>query len=171
LTGICCSCNPGYTRVVYRQENARFPTNLAVTPANLLRRPVALVGNLSSRISWYICGNYTLSGRTLIWDFVNFEIAKRPLLGWGYRSFWLVGPDSPNIVDGSGWVRFGNMPSAHNGYLDTILDTGHIGLVLFLVFIFTTLHAIGRVADRDPARAWILLSIALFIFYYPCKFP
>ena len=53
------------------------------------------------------------------------------------------------------------MPEAHNGYLDTILDTGHIGLVLFLVFIFTTLHAIGRVADRDPARAWLLLSIAL----------
>ena len=55
------------------------------------------------------------------------------------------------------------MPSAHNGYLDTILDTGYIGLVLFLVFIFTTLHAIGRVADRDPVRAWLLLSIALFI--------
>ena len=55
------------------------------------------------------------------------------------------------------------MPSAHNGYLDTILDTGYIGLVLFLVFIFATFHAIGRVADRDPARAWLLLSIALFI--------
>jgi len=47
--------------------------------------------------------------------------------------------------------------------LETILDTGHIGLVLFLVFIAATLHAIGRVADRDPARAWILLSIALFV--------
>src|SRR5262249_47877399 len=120
-----------------------------------------LVGNLVSRISWYIFGNYTLSGRTLIWDFVNLEIAKRPLLGWGYRSFWLVGPDSPAIVDGWGWIR--RMPSPHNGYLDTILDTGHIGLVLFLVFIFTTLYVIGRVADRDPFRAWILLSIALFV--------
>jgi exopolysaccharide production protein ExoQ len=119
------------------------------------------VGNLVNRISWHIYGNYTLSARTLIWDFVNFEIAKRPLLGWGYRSFWLVGPDSPSIVDGWGWIR--TMPSAHNGYLDTILDTGHIGLVLFLVFIFATLHAIGRVADRDPARAWILLSIAFFV--------
>ena len=119
------------------------------------------VGNLVNRISWHIYGNYTLSARTLIWDFVNFEIAKRPLLGWGYRSFWLVGPDSPSIVDGWGWIS--TMPSAHNGYLDTILDTGHIGLVLFLVFIFATLHAIGRVADRDPARAWILLSIALFV--------
>jgi exopolysaccharide production protein ExoQ len=141
---------------------------MRVSPASLLFSLLIcyavlsrLVGDLASRISWHIYGNYTLSGRTLIWDFVNVEIAKRPLLGWGYRSFWLVGPDSPNIVDGWGWIR--NMPSAHNGYLDTILDTGYIGLVLFLVFIFTTLHAIGRVADRDPARAWILLSLALFI--------
>jgi O-antigen ligase len=120
-----------------------------------------IVGNLINRISWYIFHNYNLSARTDIWNFVNFEIAKRPLLGWGYRSFWLVGPDSPNIVDSGGWIKA--MPEAHNGYLDTILDTGYIGLVLFLVFVFTTLHAIGRVADRDPARAWLLLSIVLFI--------
>jgi exopolysaccharide production protein ExoQ len=120
-----------------------------------------IVGNLVNRVSWHIFGNYTLSGRTFIWDFVNFEIAKRPLFGWGYRSFWLVGPDSPNIVEGWGFIR--NMPSAHNGYLDTILSTGHIGLVLFLIFIITTLQAIGRVAHRDPARAWLLLSIALFV--------
>jgi len=120
-----------------------------------------MVGNLVNRISWYIYGNYTLSARTDIWNFVNFEIAKRPLLGWGYRSFWLVGPDSRALVEAGGWIR--KMTEAHNGYLDTILDTGHIGLVLFLVFIFTTLHAIGRVADRNPTRAWLLLSIALFI--------
>ena len=119
-----------------------------------------MVGDLTNRISWHIYGNYTLSGRIFIWDFVNFEIAKRPLLGWGYRSFWLVGPDSPPLVDGGGWVS--RMPSAHNGYLETILDTGYVGLVLFLVFLFATFHAIGRVADRDPTRAWLLLSIALF---------
>jgi len=119
------------------------------------------LGNLLSRISWYIYGNYTLSGRTDIWYFVNYEIAKNPLLGWGYRSIWLVGPDAPVLVDAGGWI--GRMPSAHNGYYDTMLDTGYIGLVLFLIFIVTTLHAIGRVACRDPARAWLLLSIALFI--------
>ena len=52
----------------------------------------------------------------------------------------------------------GSCQNAHNGYLETILDTGYIGLILFLVFIFATLHAIGRVAGRDPARAWLLLS-------------
>jgi exopolysaccharide production protein ExoQ len=119
----------------------------------------SVVGNLINRISWYLYSNYTLSGRTIIWDWVNFEIAKRQLLGWGYQSFWLVA-GSP-IVEAGGWVK--RMPSAHNGYLDTIVDTGYIGLALFLIFVFTTVHVIGRVAGHDPARAWLLLSIALFI--------
>ncbi|MGA3203677.1 MAG: O-antigen ligase family protein [Bryobacteraceae bacterium] len=121
-----------------------------------------VLGNLINRISWYTYGNYDLSGRIYIWDLVNLEIAKRPLLGWGYRSIWLVGPDSPTLVDSAGsWV--GKMPTAHNGYLDMMMDSGYIGIVLFVIFILTTLHAIGRVMDRDPTRAWLLLSIALFI--------
>src|SRR6202021_2580480 len=78
-----------------------------------------MVGNLINRMSWYVYGNYTLSGRTDIWYFVDNEITKKPLLGWGYQSVWLV-PNSP-IAEAGGWVS--KMPSAHNGYLDRILDT------------------------------------------------
>jgi exopolysaccharide production protein ExoQ len=120
-----------------------------------------ITGNLINRISWHLFGNYDLSGRTAIWDFANFEIARKPLLGWGYQSFWLVGPDAPSITDAPGWIK--SMPNAHNGYLDTAVDLGYVGLALFIIFIFATLHAIGRVADRDPARAWLLLTIALFL--------
>jgi O-antigen ligase len=150
------------TLVLFVHKRTRVSLAIVVLPLPICYAALSqIVGELINRISWYVYGNYNLSGRIYIWDFVNFEIAKRPLLGWGYRSIWLVGPDSPVLVDGVGWVR--KMPSAHNGYLDTILDTGHIGLVVFVVFIFATLHAIGRVADRDPRRAWLLLSIALFI--------
>jgi O-antigen ligase len=55
------------------------------------------------------------------------------------------------------------MPEGHNGYYDTTLEMGYFGYGLLLVFILATLHAIGRVADRDPARAWLVLSLALFI--------
>jgi O-antigen ligase len=119
--------------------------------------------NIINRISWHMYGNYTLSGRTVIWDFVNYEIGRRPLLGWGYQSFWLVGPDAPSVVEAPGWVK--TMPSAHNGYLDTQLDMGYVGLAFLVIFIIATLHAIGRVADRDPARAWLVLSLALFIIF------
>jgi len=121
----------------------------------------AIIGNLINRISWYLYGNYTLSGRTIIWDFANYEIGRRPFFGWGYQSFWLVGPDAPSVVEAPGWVKA--MPSAHNGYLDTQLEMGYIGLALLVIFIIATLHALRRVADREPARAWLLLTLALFI--------
>jgi len=55
------------------------------------------------------------------------------------------------------------MPNAHNGYLDTMLEMGYVGLTLLTVFILTTLHGIGRVADRDGRKAWLLLSLAFYI--------
>jgi O-antigen ligase len=119
------------------------------------------VSNLAERISWHLYKNYTLSERTIIWDFANFEIARKPLFGWGYQSFWLVGLDGPSIIDAPGWVK--HMPSAHNGYLDTQLEMGYVGLAFLITFIIATLIAIGRVAGREPARAWLLLTLALYV--------
>jgi exopolysaccharide production protein ExoQ len=116
-----------------------------------------------SRISYILYGDSSLTGRTIIWDFAQYEIDRSPFLGWGYQSFWLV-PNSPAIVDAPGWVKM--MPNAHNGYYDTMLEMGYAGLAFLLIFIIATLHAAGRVAARDPARAQLLLSLALFIILY-----
>jgi exopolysaccharide production protein ExoQ len=118
------------------------------------------IPNFPNRISWHLYGNYTFSARTDIWDFVNYEIGRRPLLGWGYQSFW-IGADAPSLFEAPGWIKA--MPSAHNGYLDAQLDMGYVGLAFLVIFIFTTLYAIGRMVDRDPVPAWLMLSLALFI--------
>jgi exopolysaccharide production protein ExoQ len=116
------------------------------------------------RISYMLYGDSSLTGRTVIWDFANTEIAQRPLLGWGYQSFWLAGPGAPSIVDAPGWVKM--MPDGHNGYVDTKLELGYVGLALLVSFIIATLHGVGRMADRAPARAWLVLSLALYIIAY-----
>ena len=123
-----------------------------------------VLGFNMNRVSYMLYGDPTLSNRTIIWDFAQSEIARRPLLGWGYQSFWQVGPDAPSVVDAPGFVKF--MPNAHNGYYDTMLEMGYIGYALLLIFIVATLHAIGRVADRDHARAWLLLSLALYVIFH-----
>jgi exopolysaccharide production protein ExoQ len=117
-----------------------------------------------NRVSYILYGDSTFTGRTLIWDFAQYEIEHRPLLGWGYQSFWLVGPDAPSIVEAPGWVK--RMPNAHSGYYDTKLEMGYVGFALLVIFIIATLHAVGRVADRDPARAWLVLSLALYIILF-----
>jgi len=114
-------------------------------------------------LSYKLYGDPTFTGRTVIWDFVQHEIDRRPLLGWGYESFWLV-PGSPAFVEAPSWVKA--MPNGHNGYYDTMLDLGYVGLAFLLVFIIATLHAIGRVADRDLVRASLVLSLALFLILY-----
>lgn len=113
------------------------------------------------RLSNILYGDPTFTGRSTIWEFVKSEIDHRPLLGWGYQSFWLVGPDAPSIVNAPGWVK--DMPNAHNGYLDTMVEMGYVGYALLLSFVIATLHAVGRLADRAPARAWLVLSLLVHI--------
>jgi len=39
-----------------------------------------------NRVSYILYGDSTFTGRTIIWDVVRSEVARRPLLGWGYFS-------------------------------------------------------------------------------------
>jgi exopolysaccharide production protein ExoQ len=128
----------------------------------LLYMVLTLISNFDVyRISYYLYGESTFTGRKIIWDFVNYEIGRKPLLGWGYQSFWLVGPDAPSIVDAPGWVK--TMPNGHNGYLDTIVELGYVGFALLSAFLILTVHACGRLADHDLFRGWIVLSLVVFI--------
>ena len=123
-----------------------------------------ITGISSYRIAYMIYGDSTLTGRTIIWAFVDSEIAMRPLLGWGYQSFWLVGPNGPGIVHAPGWVA--TMPNSHDGYRDVTLELGYVGLTILYCFILATLHAIGRIAEQDAIRGWVLLSLALLVVSY-----
>jgi exopolysaccharide production protein ExoQ len=118
--------------------------------------------DLMERMAYLLYHDSSLTGRTIIWEFVQNEIERRPLLGWGYQSFWLV-PGSLSS-EASGWVKF--MPNGHNGYYDTTLELGYVGLAFLYVFIIATLHAVKWVADRDTARARLLLSLVLFFIMW-----
>ena len=124
-----------------------------------------VTGITFSRISYMIYGDPTFTGRTIIWSFTDYEISLKPLLGWGYKSFWLSGGGGKSAVTAPGWVPewVATMPHSHDGYRDVLLETGYAGLTILLCFIFATVHAIGHVAVREPRRAWGLLTIALFV--------
>jgi O-antigen ligase len=115
-----------------------------------------------NRVSYFVFGNANYSGRIFIWYFLESRIAERPLLGWGYQSFWLVGADGPSLAAG-GWI--GQMPHGHNGYLDVRVETGYVGFLMLLGFLITTLYAIGRVADRNFGVAWMYLTLAYFVMF------
>jgi exopolysaccharide production protein ExoQ len=158
---LICPFLAGLTLIVRRLTRISLAIILLSIP--VLYIILSSVSNFNmGRISYILYGDSSLTGRTVIWDFAQYEIGRRPLSGWGYQSFWLV-PGSPS-GDAPGWVKM--MPNAHNGYYDTMLEMGYAGLAFLVLFIIATLHAIGRVVDRDPARARLVLSLALFIILY-----
>lgn len=141
-----------------------------ISPATLLLIIPLLYYSVSSvsrlnmdRVAYILYGDSTLTGRTIIWAFAQYEISQRPLVGWGYQSFWFV-PNSPALSEAPGWVKM--MPNAHNGYYDTMLELGYVGLFLLLAVIVATLHSTGRMADLNPARARLVLSLVLFVVCY-----
>jgi exopolysaccharide production protein ExoQ len=70
----------------------------------------------------------TLTGRTDIWPYAIEAIGDRPLLGWGYKAFWLDnGPVQQYIT--SDWLPF----HAHNGFLELSIDVGMVGTGFFVI--------------------------------------
>jgi exopolysaccharide production protein ExoQ len=132
-----------------------------LTPAFIVAAVVVasmFVSNPIERIGYRLYGDATLTGRTGIWAFINYQISHKPWFGWGFHSYYFV-PNPPQN-DAPGYIR--DMPSSHSGYLDLKLETGRIGYWIFLVFIYSSLHLLERVRRKDPVRAWCYLSIELF---------
>lgn len=89
----------------------------------------------------------TLTGRTDIWAALAHVIADRPWLGHGYGAFWA--PDSAEadfVREQVQWAA----PTAHNGWLETWLSVGLVGLVVFTLSFLTT---IGR-AVAEALQGW-----------------
>ena len=132
-----------------------------LTPAYIVAAFVVatmFVSNPIERIGYRLYGDATLTGRTGIWGFIEYQISHKPWLGWGFHSYYFV-PNSPH-KSAPGYIR--EMPSSHSGYLELRLETGRIGYWIFMVFIYASLHLLEYVRRKDPVRAWCFLSIQLF---------
>lgn len=75
----------------------------------------------------------SLSGRTPIWTTaLNYLLEEHPLLGYGRGAFWSLKLHYGASVGGVVAQSF-VVPHGHNGFLDLALDTGIVGLGLFLL--------------------------------------
>ena len=132
-----------------------------LTPAFIVAAVVVACMFVSSpveRIGYRLYGDATLTGRTGIWGYIDYQISQRPWFGWGFHSYYFV-PNSPQN-QAPGYIR--EMPSSHSGYRELKLETGRFGYWIFLVFIYSSLHLLERVRRKDPMRAWFYLSLELF---------
>jgi O-antigen ligase len=110
-------------------------------------------------ISRAVSGDPTFTGRTDLWKFSAAHIAERPLTGWGFQSFWGIGPASPasRMTD----TFIARAPHSHNGYVDMALEGGVTAVVMLLAIILMIAWWIDRLIDRDMG-AGILMTSCLF---------
>lgn len=100
----------------------------------------------------------TLSDRTYLWEYMLLEVSKHPLLGTGFRGFWVV----ENPIVQSLWSVFQFLPiQSHNGYIDLTNETGIIGL--FLLMILVVLYYI-RTYNEPKIWKWSwFITLTIFI--------
>jgi exopolysaccharide production protein ExoQ len=87
-----------------------------------------------------------LTGRSDIWAFVIDLAQQRPVLGWGWVSYWAPWAAPLNTLPYEGGVQ---QFQAHNAWLDIWLQLGFVGLAVFgFLVVSTTLRAWLFAADR-----------------------
>ncbi len=104
----------------------------------------------------------TLTGRVDLWgEVINTYIAARPLLGYGYNSFWTL-DRVERVTEAVGFIP-GN---AHSAFLEVFLGLGAFG---FLAYVLIGLVGIIRAVQyyrisKDPVFGFfsVLLILAMF---------
>jgi O-antigen ligase len=104
--------------------------------ALVLLAAAELTFGISGRFSESLGRGSELSGRTVIWRAL-LGLHTNPILGTGFESFWLG--ERPRQLEGL-WFFIPN--EAHNGYLETYLTLGLVGVFLLVGLFVATFRKI-----------------------------
>jgi len=92
----------------------------------------------------------TLTGRTEVWAAVLPAMNQQPVLGHGFGSFWT---DARR--------QLYDIPTAHNGYLDILLELGTVGLAFFFAWLLSCARRLHRTLAFD--YGWASFGICLLL--------
>jgi exopolysaccharide production protein ExoQ len=102
----------------------------------------------------------TLTGRTDLWIDV-LSLDPHPLLGAGFESYFLG--ERLDVL----WAKYWWHPNeSHNGFIETYLTLGIVGLGLFALLMVTGYRNAMSVYRRDPASGGLRLAILIIAPIY-----
>jgi O-antigen ligase len=106
----------------------------------------------------------SLTGRVDLWQLALSSIAKNPIHGYGYSTFWEADSQmAMRIREEMHWAA----PHAHNGYIDLTLGLGLAGLLLYaasyLIAARRAIDCFRRGVEREAVWPLVYLS---FMFLY-----
>jgi O-antigen ligase len=103
----------------------------------------------------------TLSGRTGIWSDVLHVASRDPLLGVGYGGFWIGRAANIPWDANLSWV----LGEAHDGYIDTYLQIGLVGIILLLGVVVSSWGKILQTFATNFEYGRFRLAFLLIILF------
>jgi exopolysaccharide production protein ExoQ len=88
------------------------------------------------------------------------EMAGSPIWGTGFESFWLG--DRLDFL----WTQYGALIQAHNGYLETYLNLGIVGLTIIVCTILAGFSKVKRYLSVDYWPAIFRLTFIIVVAFY-----
>jgi O-antigen ligase len=122
--------------------------------------------SLSSLLPYLTIGNgmddlLSLDGRVPLWHTLWPYFYDHPFVGYGFGAFW-----NPARFDDVYAETRWHAVAAHNGFLDELLGTGVIGLLLILAFWFASMRLNLRVLSEDRRAGYLVFGwLLLFLFF------
>lgn len=141
--------------IVYLMFTRSRANGVLIAVASLVAVAVAvmLVAFFDLSREWVltaIFGDPTLTQRTTIWTALLQNLRERPFLGVGWAAFWEVGREF-NPIDAPANAFFRDaalINTAHNGYIDIMLQAGLIGLLLKFFVIARLIYVYAGLVVR-----------------------
>jgi exopolysaccharide production protein ExoQ len=151
---------------------------------------LSLLFVLGQNLLDYLIDPTLFTGRGAVWQLAVSYVSEHPLLGSGFGAFWQIGDLSPALRLGSGWAA--TAAHSHNGYLELLMTTGFIGLLLgafsavimpfkrlftfrsenfSLLFAWLTFCVLQNITEtrifQGAREEWVLHLIAIALIYVP----
>ena len=122
-------------------------------------------GDLAAVVARMLDDPSAFTGRSQIWAVMSAFAADHPWLGSGYGSFWDIGDGGPMPRYASGWLAL--LYTAHSGYLDILVQTGTVGLVLTVlgVVVWPFVALLSRPLAPGVPRVLIASFLTFFVLH------
>lgn len=118
----------------------------------------------NAAINWGLELGFT--GRDLIWSLMFQDFEKYWVLGHGYGAFWDLGANIQSLHTDSKLKFLSFIVQGHNGYLDLLLTTGTIGVLLYIVWLKQIFKLIYSSTLYSYRHQFALMTFLTFVLLH-----
>jgi O-antigen ligase len=151
-------CSLIFTFKFFRGKNKKQNATRIIIIMIVLVSGALIAGALYEYLLELLGRDSNLTNRAIIWELLTPFLESKPVLGYGFGSFWASDYVSPFLE------RWGFIGNSHSGYFETMLNGGLVGLCLLIALIsLFAKYALSNYALRQSYKDYSELLLAILI--------